>query len=130
MEGLKLEFGSEGVRILPQEAVADMDADVQNVLMNFGISKGSDQVFPDRGTDLFLKGLQGRLVDDITAGHEGNFAASDVLFFVTENDRFDSTRERIRRIYLFPVTFDGQSLVMSLELELTTGRKIGTTETL
>lgn len=130
MRGLKLEFGDEGVRIVPTEEVQDLDADTQNILMSLGTSKGSDQIFPDRGTNLFIRGLQGRLIDKITAGHEGNYAANDALFFVSNNDPFDETRERIRRIILTPVEFDGQNLDMSLELETTTGTRIGTEATL
>lgn len=126
MKGLKLEFGDNGVRILTGESVRDLDADTQNILMSLGTMKGTDQVFPSRGTNLFIRGLQGRLVDTISAGHEGNYAAVDVLAFVSANDPFDSTRERIRRIFLSPVSFDGQRLDMELELETSTGARIGT----
>lgn len=130
MRGIKLEFSDQGVKILPEQEVSDLDADTQNILMSFGTMKGSDEIFPLRGTNLFLRGLQGRLVDEIAAGHEGNFAANDVLEFVSGIDPFDSTRERIRRILLTPVVFDGQSLEMNLELETTTGARIGTSATL
>lgn len=130
MEGLKLEFGDDGVRILTDERVKDLDADTQNILMSLGTMKGSDQIFPDRGTNLFLRGLQGRLVDEIVAGHEGNYAGADVIFFVSNNDPFDSTRERFRRILLTPVVFDGQHLEMNLELETTAGVRIGKSVTL
>jgi len=130
MRGLKLEFGDSGVRILTGESVSGLDADTQNILMSLGTMKGSDQIFRSRGTNLFIRGLQGRLVDSISAGHEGNYAAADVLAFVSSNDPFSSTRERIRRIFLSPVVFDGQRLEMNLELETSTGARIGTSVTL
>lgn len=128
--GLKLEFGDAGVKILTAAAVKGLEADTQNILMSLGTMKGTDQVYPLRGTNLFIRGLQGRLVDMISAGHEGNYAAADVLDFVSANDPFDATREKIHRIFLSPVLFDGQHLEMELELETSTGARIGTSATL
>ena len=87
-EGIKLNFSDEGVKILTDEKVDAFDAEVQNALMNIGVLNGSDPIYADRGTTLFIKGLQGRMTNSITAGHEANYAAVDTLFFVREEDPF------------------------------------------
>lgn len=84
-------FHKDGsVELLPDSLVTDFKSTVQRSLVNCLITKGSDKIFPRRGTDLLTRAIGGSLLNQRAAQHAGNFASSDTLFFGREHDLIDS----------------------------------------
>ena len=90
MNGLAINFTDAGPLLDFTRAIAGEDAEMQNVMVNIGTQKGTDPLFADRGTELLLAGVRGRLVSPTWARHDANFAALDTLAFVKANDQADN----------------------------------------
>jgi hypothetical protein len=85
-------FREDGtVELLTGGKVTGFQATVQRALLNLMVTKGSDPIFPLRGTDLLTRALGGTLLNLRAAEHAGNFASSDTLFFGRQNDLTDSS---------------------------------------
>lgn len=59
MRGLKISFEDEGFRLLPEESVSGFEANTQNALMHIATIRGSDRVYPDRGTTILTESVRG-----------------------------------------------------------------------
>ncbi len=89
--GVKIEFLDGGdLRIDPSSEVDGFDAVVQSCTVNLLVSKGSDPLFPDRGTDLLTRALSGAVFSSQSARHAANFASVDTLFFSRRKERADA----------------------------------------
>jgi hypothetical protein len=88
MRGLRLIFDDAGPRFDTDHYVQDLDATVQNALVNVGTDMGSDPWFTGRGTNLKKDGAAGRMATTTWANHAANFAALRTLAFsqATEAD--------------------------------------------
>lgn len=86
MRGMRIEFGPDGPRFDTNTRVQGFAATVQNALVNIGTDRGSDPLFPDRGTDLKLDGVRGRMSTNIWAKSSGNFAALRTLSFLQQTE--------------------------------------------
>lgn len=126
---LQLEFLDEGVRILPNQAVSGLQLEAQNACLNLGIQQGSDPIYPTRGTNLLLQGLNGRLVDDMAAFHEGNFAAVDTVFFLNSIDPFPDN-DAIIEIKLQVESYQEGKLEFNTVMLTESGAQIGQSLTL
>lgn len=107
MRGIKLQFSDKAPKLDLTTSVVDSDSTTQNVMVSLGTDKGSDRLFPARGTDLLKSFLQMGYVGDVEAQHIANFAALDSLFFYrSTND--DITLPPLQKIYLVvnPVTLN------------------------
>lgn len=88
MTDLKIDFGGM-CRLDLGATVSGKDATAQKCLVVAVTDKGSDRLFPDKGTDL-LKGCTGAVIVSGNAStHLCNFAALDVLYFVNATDGLD-----------------------------------------
>lgn len=64
---------------------SDFESVVQNALTDTLTVKGSDKMYPDRGTDIHKRMLEGSITDTEEMIHTANFGALDVTTFI--NDR-------------------------------------------
>lgn len=62
--------------------VSGKGAEEQRYIINTATDKGSDRLYPSRGTDLMDGVLHGMVVDYNSAAHLGNFAALDTTSFM------------------------------------------------
>ncbi len=86
-----LQFDADGsVLLLTDQSASGFAATVQNALVNLLTEQESDALFPDRGTALLQRSLDGGYVDTRAAAHQANFAASDTLFFGRNHDTADA----------------------------------------
>ena len=86
MKGLKLTFTDAGLIEFTAEAVEGLACVRQNAMVVIGTSKGSDAIYPDKGTDLLRSSVRGVAHDVQSAQHVANFAALDVSTFVREHE--------------------------------------------
>lgn len=80
----------------------------QKALVNVVTVKGSDPVFPNRGTDIMKKCLSGHIYSNNGLRHIGNFAALDTVFFVLENEyaAVNQSGDKIKNISVYPSEVD------------------------
>lgn len=108
--------------------VSGKDLYRQKALVNIITVKGSDPVFPDRGTDLMKKCLSGTIYDNNGLRHIGNFAALDTTFFVLTNEyaAVDKTPDMIKKIAVYPYTVNmvESSVTFKAVIEFTDGTTI------
>ena len=97
MEGLKVDFVAGGMQLKTDEKVEGALATVQNVLVNVGTTKGSDRIFPSRGTNLLKRMVTSGVQSYTDLMHTANFAALDTLFFVRANEELttDDSPEQV-----------------------------------
>jgi hypothetical protein len=99
----------------------------QGQLVNLLNREGSDDLYPDRGTDIQSRALNSQLYSPRAAEHAGNIAASDCLFFHRRTtlgpagDKIEAVELQLREINLYSVSYgvaftsvDGRSLSFSL----------------
>lgn len=125
LEGLSVEFVASGARLDFSSRVSGFGTLAQNGLVNIGTVRGSDPVFPDRGTRLYRSGVVGEITNYNTAYHASNFAAMDTMFFLRRSDYVDSTHERIKTVKLQPVEFVGTRMRLQARFEGDAGSAIG-----
>ncbi len=124
MNGTKLIFDETGPRLDLGQKVTGFDSMVQNCLVNIGTHKGSDPLFPDRGTTLFQDGLRGRLVSEVWARHDCNFAALDTLAFAQVTDAAQNEAP-IQKFSLTIKDFEVSKLRLSVFAESAAGEPRG-----
>lgn len=124
MKGLKITFEATGATISTSEKVEGVAAQVQNSLVNIAQQKGSDKLFPNKGTDIFRQALQGRIAGLQEAHHLSNFAALDTLFFIRDTLR-DQDMTKISRVVLKPFEYSGNRLRITSSFEFSDGSVVG-----
>lgn len=100
MRGLRLTFSQEGPISLNGDAVTDLECIQQNALVNIGTSKGSDAIFPDKGTDLFKAAVGGVIYDIQSAQHAANFAALDTVTFLRDHEYASQSQSTLETLQL------------------------------
>lgn len=69
--------------------VEGKDLTVQKVLINIPTFKGSDKLYPDKGTSLLQQFIGAVVVNKNAAQHIANFAALDTIYFINDTDGLD-----------------------------------------
>ena len=116
LRGLALSFLEGGATLGVVTEVSGKKAMAQNAAVNVVTAKGSDKVFPDRGTDLLARITRAGLPNPETMLHVCNFAASDVLFFCRSVD-FATDADSLALVKLVPLSATNQTLVYGIGLE-------------
>lgn len=68
------------------QSVQDKDVTAQKVLINIPTIKGTDFLYPEKGTNLLKQCIGSVIIDSNTAQHIGNFAALDTIYFINDTD--------------------------------------------
>lgn len=85
MTDLKIDFNGM-CRLNLSASVSGKDATAQKCLVVAVTAKGTDRMFPEKGTNL-LKGCTGAvIISGNAAVHLCNFAALDTLYFINDTD--------------------------------------------
>lgn len=113
MKGLKVNFNSDGITIDTEASVDGLEATIQNALLNIATRKGTDKVFPNKGTDLLHSAVTGKIVGINDANHVSQFAALDTLFFIRQFDITQPSNTRIGKIFMQPVSYNGHRLLIN-----------------
>lgn len=115
MRGIRLEFDDNGPSFDFSKPLFDFETTVQNALVNIGTARGSDPIYgDDRGTDLLLDAVSGRMVNNAWANHAANFAAVSTLVF---SQRVDPAGDPhgLREFRLKNAKITGQKLELSAQ---------------
>ena len=124
MKGLKFTFGDSGGYLEPDQQVQDVQCVIQNAMINIGTIKGSDTVFPEKGTDLLLQAVRNGIPSVTQAQHYANYAAVDTLFFSRDTD-IVTTDDSIQQILLTPSSLSRNNASFDAHFELLDGRTFG-----
>ena len=124
MRGIRINFSTAGPSFDFTVVAQDFESTVQNALVNVATAQGSDPIFPDRGTDLLLDGVSGRLVNNTWANHSANFAAIATLVFSQSVDD-PSDPHRMQNFTLKGAKILGQTLLLSAQATSADGQKMG-----
>ena len=81
LKGLKIQIDENGVGDILPETINDIGCTHQNAATIVSTLKGTDKMFPDKGTNLLLAGLRNEMFDSVSAQHIANFAALDTIVF-------------------------------------------------
>jgi len=128
MKGLKLIFGPSGVEIDPLASVSGVEAKIQGALVNIGTSRGSDSVWPDRGTELLKNAVLNGVPGVVQAQHLANFAAVDTLFFQRQQEeRTDLDSPEVLK--LTPASLDAGRMDLDLYFKSLGGAEYGLSST-
>lgn len=68
------------------DSVEGKNVTAQKVLVNLATIKGTDKLYPDKGTNLLKQCIGAVMVNENAAQHISNFAALDTLYFINETD--------------------------------------------
>lgn len=128
MKTLKINFDSAGASF-GNSSVTGFSATAQACLVTLGCDKGSDPIFPTRGTNLRKAGASGALIDSNSAQHASNFAAVDVLFFVGKAGS-PSDPDNVSAVKLQAALLSGQALTIKSQFTSIGGETIGTLATI
>lgn len=113
--------GGEGTLIDWNNKVEDQACITQKYIINVATEKGTDPIFPDRGTDLLLRAIGGVVIDANSAAMIGNFAATDTIYFcsweevpaVYNSEIYPSAAD------IVPVSYTHQGKTLNFDLILT-----------
>ena len=109
-ESLAIKFLTGGqISLVTDQRVEGFQAVCQNALVNLLVDAGTDTVFDQRGTDLFISSLQGSVFDLRSASHVCNFAASETLFFSRDTDTA-AEADQLNAVHLTPVFVGAQRM--------------------
>lgn len=128
MKGLALQFsGAAGVTIAVTKTVTDFNCVAQNGMANIACSKGTDAIYPDKGTTLYKDALAGKVPTFTDAYHYSNFAALDTRFFLKKEA--PAGVEVIDKVVLLPFSYTSSGLVLNASFTGANGTTIGITTT-
>ena len=119
MKGIKLDLTGSVPRLDLGSPVSGRDGLLQNASVNFVVERGSDRVFPERGTRLLSQETLGLRIDSMGIRHLCGFAATDTLTF-TKN--FSQEISEIRAI---PMAYDEGRLKVDLGFRFSDGSVVG-----
>ena len=129
MKGLAINFsGDKGATLAVGTLISGFNCFAQNGLVNIACGKGSDTIFPDKGTNLYKDALAGRVPNFSEAYHASNFAALDTTFFLKQYE--NPNEEGIKSIILNPFSYVNNRLKLSASFIGTLDTTVGITETL
>jgi len=122
MRGVRIDFNNGSFDF--NAPARDFETAVQNALVNVATDLGSDPLYPDRGTNLLLDGVSGRLINNAWANHSANFAAVQTLVFCqTVDDSADT--HRLQNFLLAQANIVGQKLTLSAQAVAADGQRTG-----
>jgi len=122
MRGVRINFNAGSFDFT--SPTRDFETSVQNALVNVSTDQGSDPIYPDRGTNLLLDGVSGRLINNTWANHSANFAAVQTLVFCQSvDDPADS--HRLSNFTLSQAQIVGQKLTLSSQAVAADGQRAG-----
>jgi hypothetical protein len=110
MEGIKVNFLNGEIYIEPTEKVTGFDATIQNALANIGTRRGTDRIYPDKGTNILKRAVEGKIVGLNVANHESQLAAIDTLFFSREYETSADLSVRLGKVFMDTLSYDGNKL--------------------
>lgn len=122
MRGVRINF-NEGSFDFGAPA-RDFETSVQNALVNVATDLGSDPLYPDRGTNLLLDGVSGRLINNAWANHSANFAAVQTLVFAQQVDD-QADPHRLQNFLLANAQITGQKLTLEAKAVAADGQRTG-----
>jgi hypothetical protein len=102
MKGTKIDFskvdgGLASVQF--DQTVEGLEMTAQNGIINLGTERGTDPLYPTRGTDLFSAAVVGSLIDKSERAHATALAAEQTrLFLRAEQDLQDLEQDSDARI--------------------------------
>ena len=126
MKSLRLIFNPDGIAFDLARPLNDFDCTVQNGLVDMAVRRGTDKLFPDKGTDLLKTALSGALVDLNAANHASTFAALAVLAFSRASEYPDAT-EVLAKVTVQPATFTANKLQVVAQFTSNLGTVRGVT---
>lgn len=131
MRGLKINFDKGQISIDTNACVTNFDATVQNALVNIATRKGTDRIFPDKGTSILKNAVAGVIVGMNDANHEAQAAAIHTLFFSRKWDTTGDNTLKLGSVKMRPITYDGRTLVINAAFtDVAKTRTVGTITTL
>ena len=85
LKGLKIQINENGVNGIVPETINDIGCTHQNAIVILTTMKGTDKMFPDKGTNLLLAGLRNEMFNPVATQHVANFAALDTIVFCNKH---------------------------------------------
>lgn len=125
MNGIGLIFTSAGAYFQFDRRISGFPATVQNALVNVATRKGSDPCFSERGTDLQLDGVRGRMVNPSSAQQSADFAALHTTAFSRM-----SGGDALQRFHLKVQGLAGSRVMLEIAAEGANGDTVGNTVSL
>lgn len=110
MEGLKVNFLNGDIYIEPEAKVTDFDATVQNALANIGTRRGTDRIYPSKGTNILKSAVEGKIAGLNVANHEAQLAAINTLFFSREYETSTNLSVKLGKVFMDTLSYDGAKL--------------------
>jgi hypothetical protein len=127
MEGLRISFEKSNVALAVTGSSTGFDCTIQNALTNIGTRKGTDHMYSNKGTDILLRAVQGKIVGMNDANHEAQIAAIDTLFFSRDYETSASGTIVLGAVTMQPLTYDGNALITTTSFtDLDQTRTVGT----
>jgi len=107
-----------------QALILDFATTIQNALVTLGTKRGSDPLYPDRGTTLQLDGMNGAMVNAVWTNHTANFAALLVLNFSQKTD-IQSNPFKMQTFALTSIDLEDQSVLLNIYTTCVNGTTVG-----
>lgn len=133
MKDFRIHFdGGEDTVFDFRTPVEGKDMYIQKMLINIATEKGSDPLYPDRGTNLVSDAVGGLVVNGQAAAHSGNFAALSTNLFVNREDYAATagSPDRIKSCRLSPAGIDSENGSVSYKAVFAFNDGTSTTETI
>ena len=124
MRSSRIFFGPTGPRFDFTRVLIGFDCTVQNALVNLGTDRGTDRVYPSRGTDLKVDAAVGRMVNLTWANHTANFAALRTLEFIQQTDN-QTNAFKLQDFKLISTGFSGQRIKLNAQATSVIGETRG-----
>jgi hypothetical protein len=110
MEGISINFLNGNIFIDTDKKVEGFNATVQNALVNIGTRRGTDRIYPEKGTEILQNAVQGKIVGLNVANHEAQLAAIDTLFFSREHETTTDDNVKLGQVFMDTITYEGTKL--------------------
>lgn len=121
MKDIKVIFKGDASEIDLTGEVVDKNLYEQKVLINMVTAQGSDPTYPDRGTNLLLDSIRGKVYSKSGTIHVGNFAALDTIYFLRGTDYEDLYEApfTVRDINVSTISYNNAENVLHLSVQVT-----------
>jgi hypothetical protein len=113
MEGLKIIFNKNNVYLDAASSVTGFNCTVQNALANIATRVGTDKIYTEKGTDILLSAVSGKIVGMNDANHEAQAASINSLFFSREYETSSDDAIRLGSVSIEPISYSGESLLLN-----------------